>query len=239
MKNKILITICARGGSKGLKNKNIKLLDNLPLLVYSINIAKEFSKIYQADIAISSDSKEILKIASKNELITNYVRPKHLSGDNAGKVETIEHLIHYEENLNTKKYDIILDLDVTSPLRNLEDLTLAYEKLINNKSALNIFSVSNCAKNPYFNMVELNNNEFAHLVKKGKFLTRQSAPKVYELNASFYFYKRKFFELKHKNVITDKSLIYIIDHICFDIDHTIDFEFMNYLIKNNKLNFKF
>ena len=239
MKNKILITICARGGSKGLKDKNIKLLNNVPLIVYSINLANKFSKIYKADIAISSDSKKILKIASQNGLASNYVRPTSLSNDDVGKIETIEDLILFEENFNNKKYDIILDLDVTSPLRNLNDLISAYEKLIQNYEALNLFSVSNCSKNPYFNMIELGNNDYVHLVKKGKFLTRQSAPKVYELNASFYFYKRVFFDLKHKHVITNKSIMYNIDHICFDIDHLIDFEFMNYLITSNKLNFKF
>ena len=239
MKNKILITICARGGSKGLKNKNIKLLNNIPLIVYSINIAFEFSKIYKSDIAISSDSKRILDVAHKNGLPTNYNRPKILSSDNVGKIETIEHLLFYEESKNNKKYDIILDLDVTSPLRNLNDLILSYEKLINEKDALNLFSVSKSTKNPYFNMVEIDKNNFAELVKKGNFLTRQSAPKVYELNASFYLYKRLFFEKKHRYVITNKSLIFEMNHICFDIDHLVDFEFMNYLIKYNKLNFKF
>ncbi len=239
MKNNILITICARGGSKGLKNKNIKPLNNIPLIIYSINLAIEFSKIYKSDIAISSDSKEILKIASKNGLSTEYIRPKILCGDNVGKIETIEHLLFHEENYRNKKYDIILDLDVSSPLRNLNDLILAYKKLINNKEALNLFSVNNSSKNPYFNMVEIGENDYVHLVKKGKFLTRQSAPRVYELNASFYFYKRLFFELKNKYVITKKSIMYEITHICFDIDNQIDFEFMNYLVKNNKLNFKF
>ncbi len=239
MKNKILITICARGGSKGLKNKNIKLLNNVPLIVYSINLAKEFSKIYKSDIAISSDSQEILKIASKNGLSTKYTRPKSLSGNNVGKIETIEHLILYEENYKNKKYDFILDLDVTSPLRNLNDLISAYKKLIKNREALNLFSVNNCSKNPYFNMIEVGGNDYVHLVKKGKFLTRQSAPKVYELNASFYFYRRLFFNLKNKHVITEKSIMYEISHICFDIDNLVDFEFMNYLIINDKLNFKF
>ena len=239
MKNNILITICARGGSKGLKNKNIKLLNNTPLIVYSINLAKEFSKIHESDIAISTDSKEILKIASKNGINTKYSRPKQLSGDNAGKIETIEHLLLYEENFKNKKYDYILDLDVTSPLRNLDDLISSYKKLIKNKEALNLFSVNNCSKNPYFNMVEVGENDYVHLVKKGKFLTRQSAPKVYELNASFYFYRRLFFDFKNKHVITEKSIIYEMNHICFDIDHLIDFEFMNYLITSNKLNFKF
>ena len=62
---------------------------------------------------------------------------------------------------------------------------------------------------------------------------------MFELNASFYFYKRNFFELDSKKVINEYSLIYEVKHICFDLDHPIDFEFMTYLIENNKLDFKF
>jgi CMP-N-acetylneuraminic acid synthetase len=69
-------------------------------------------------------------------------------------------------------------------------------------------------------------------------MTRQSAPKVYDLNASFYWYRRSFFELGEKSVITDKSLIYEMNHICFDLDHPLDFLFMEYLINNGKLNFE-
>ena len=68
-------------------------------------------------------------------------------------------------------------------------------------------------------------------------MTRQSAPKVFELNASFYWYRRLFFDLGEKSTITDNSLIYEMKHVCFDRDHPIDFLFMDYLIVNNKLDF--
>ena len=68
-------------------------------------------------------------------------------------------------------------------------------------------------------------------------MTRQTAPKVYDLNASFYWYRRSFFELGEKSAITDKSLIYEMKHICFDLDHPLDFLFMEYLLQNNKLDF--
>ena len=79
----------------------------------------------------------------------------------------------------------------------------------------------------------------AYIGKKPEdtFLTRQSAPIVYDLNASFYFYKRSFFDLDYNGVITDKSLVYVMPHICFDLDHLIDFEFLSYLLENDKLDF--
>jgi CMP-N-acetylneuraminic acid synthetase len=69
-------------------------------------------------------------------------------------------------------------------------------------------------------------------------MTRQSSPLVFDLNASFYWYKRSFFDLGEKSTITDKSLIYEMKHICFDLDHPVDFLFMEYLLQNDKLDFE-
>ena len=88
-------------------------------------------------------------------------------------------------------------------------------------------------------MVEDVGNGFCQLVKKGnEVLTRQDAPKVYDMNASFYFYKRSFFESDFKSVITTKSMFYEIKHICFDVDTHFDFEILSFLLKNNKLDFE-
>ena len=89
-------------------------------------------------------------------------------------------------------------------------------------------------------MVEQKEDGFFSQVKnpEGLVLTRQSAPKVFDLNASFYFYKRIFFDLGYKGAITDKSLIYEVPHICFDLDHPIDFDILSYLMENNKLDFQ-
>jgi CMP-N-acetylneuraminic acid synthetase len=234
----ILITICARGGSKGIHGKNIKKIGNKPLIAYSIEVANEFRDKYPStDIALSSDSNQIINVASKCGLSTNYKRPEFLAGDTVGKIDAIRDvLLFYEKD---KQYDYILDLDVTSPLRNLEDLEKAFDLLRSDKQAINLFSVSNASRNPYFNMVEQKENSYYSLIKKldQTLLTRQSSPKVYDLNASFYFYRRDFFTKGYKGAITDKSLIYLVPHICFDLDHPVDFEFMNYLISNNKLDF--
>ena len=235
---KILITICARGGSKGIPGKNIKPINGIPLINYTINTAKLFSNLYDSEIAISTDDITILEVCKKMGVETVYKRPKHLSSDTAGKIDTIYDLIIYHEKLIGIKYDYILDLDVTSPLRTIDDINQAFELLQKNENALNIFSVNQANKNPYFNMVEQKEDGYYELSKKGDFLTRQSAKTVFELNASFYFYKRNFFDTSLKKVINNYSLIFEMKHICFDLDHHIDFEFMSYLIENNKLDFK-
>ena len=236
----ILITICARGGSKGIPGKNIKILNGKPLIAYTIEIANKFAKNHSASISISTDDIEIKQIAENFGLKSNYSRPEYLGSDTAGKIDVISDLLKFEENKNNTNFDIILDLDVTSPLRTIDDLEDAYNLILDNSSALTLFSVNPSNRSPYFNMVEKNNNGFYELSKKldSTILTRQSAPSVYDLNASFYFYRRNFFNLNSKSPITSQSLIFEMKHICFDLDHPLDFEFLDYLLSNNKLNFQ-
>ncbi len=235
----ILITICARGGSKGIPKKNIKFINGIPLIEYSIILANKYKEKWNAKVALSTDDIEIKRVAETLGLTTNYIRPDYLATDNAGKIDSINDLILYEETLINYKYDFILDLDVTSPLRNLTDLENSFQDILNSK-AITLFSVNTASRNPYFNMVEQKPNGFFNLVKvnsDGTFMTRQSAPKVFELNASFYWYRRIFFDNAYKSPITNESLIYLVPHICFDLDHPIDFDFMEYLIEKEKLDF--
>lgn len=236
----LLITICARGGSKGIPGKNLSKIANLPLLSYSTVVAKKFGDLYEADYGFSTDNVEIKSLANRLGFDTEYLRPAYLATDTAGKIDTIRDLIHYEENKNSKIYDYILDLDTTSPLRTVDDLVIAFEKLQSNPTALNLFSVNKANRNPYFNQVEIKENGFFDLVKKTQapVLTRQSAPKVWDLNASFYFYRRSFFDLNYRNAYTERSMIYEMPHMCFDLDEKLDFTVMSYLIENDLLDFE-
>ena len=237
---KILITICARGGSKGIPGKNIKPLNGQPLIGYSIAVAKEFQSVFEGtDIMLSTDSEEIIRVAGVCGLKSDYKRPEYLANDTVGKIDAIKDLDLYSESKQGQTYDYILDLDVTSPLRNLQDLKIAFDILRSDENAINLFSVSEAGRSPYFNMVEQKENGYYAQVKMpdNNVFTRQSAPQVYDLNASFYFYKRSFFDMGYKGAITDRSLVYKVPHICFDLDHPIDFEIISYLMSNNKLDF--
>lgn len=235
----ILITICARGGSKGIPGKNIKMLNGKPLIGYTIDIAKRFQEKHDnVEIALSTDSNEIMQVAEQCGLHSDYKRPASLGGDTVGKIDAIRDIILYTEKGKDIKYDYVLDMDVTSPLRTIQDLEEAFELLKADLNAINLFSVSEASRSPYFNQVEQKENGYFNNVKDaGTILTRQSAPKVYDLNASFYIYRRKFFDLGYKGAITDRSLIYLMKHTCFDLDHPIDFEIISFLLENNKLDF--
>jgi CMP-N,N'-diacetyllegionaminic acid synthase len=237
----ILITICARGGSKGIPGKNLKPIAGKALIFYTLDVAKRISENYTCKIALSTDDFAIKKTVENFGVVTNYIRPDFLATDFAGKIETIKDLLLYEESLINHKYDFVLDLDVTSPLRTLEDLEKSFNLIRSNPDALNLFSVNSSARNPYFNMVEENDKGFYSLVKMnscGSIKTRQSAPKVYDMNASFYWYRRPFFDLGINTSISNKSIIYEMNHICFDLDRPIDFIFMEFLLQNNLLDFK-
>lgn len=235
-----LVTICARAGSKGIPGKNVKLLAGHPLISYSIKTAIKLKNEINCDLALSTDSDDIADIASKFGLTSSYRRPPHLATDEAGKIGVINDILEYEESLRNKQYDYIIDLDVTSPLRTIEDITSAFEILKSDSNAYNIFSVSKAHRNPYFNMVEQNPEGYFNVVKKlnQSVLSRQNAPAAYDMNASFYIYRRKFFTEKITSAITDKSLIYLIPHTCFDLDEPLDFEFLSFLISNQKLEFE-
>ena len=244
----LLITICARGGSKGIPGKNIRHIGNQPLIAYSIETAKKFADSLsvlegwgEVCLTLSTDSIEIKNEAAQFGLLTDYVRPDEMATDTAGKLPVLKHVLEWEEKQKNIRFDYLLDLDVTSPLRTVEDLQNAFQILLNDEQAMNLFSVNNAHRNPYFNMVEQNETGYFSLVKKlpDGVLTRQAAPKVYDMNASFYFYRRNFFDSDCKTAISAKSLIYTMPHLCFDLDEPVDFLFMEYLIENKKLDFDF
>lgn len=234
----ILITICARGGSKGVPGKNVRPLMGRPLIHYTISAGKAFAETHGADIGLSTDDRAIADAAMEAGLPTDYMRPPRLATDAAGKIETIHHLLLHFEAAKGKRYDYILDLDVSSPLRTQSDLETGFRMLRDDPYALNLFSVSRAKKNPYYDIVERREDGYYSTSKKGGFLSRQTAPEVFEMNASFYFYRRRFFAEGFDSATTDASLVYVMPHACFDIDYPLDFDFLEFLVSNDRLPFK-
>ena len=235
----ILVSICARGGSKGVAGKNIKEVQGLPLIAYSIRQAQKFAETVGADLTLSTDSDEIRSAAAQHGLTTDYVRSDALADDTTGKIAVMKDVLLWEEQHRNKQYDYLLDLDVTSPLRTQEDLHAGLALLEADPNALNLFSVNDAYRSPYYNMVEPGDDGYVHLSKKpdNPILSRQTSPKVYHLNASFYFFRRAFFDEGHTTPITDRSLVYVMPHKCFDLDDELDFDFLEFLLSNDKLDF--
>lgn len=230
MKN-LLITICARGGSKGVKRKNIRHLNGFPLIYYTIKQAKDWNKA--KNIVVSTDSEEIANIAKKYGAEVPFMRPKKLASDTTPKLSALRHALLKSENFYKERFDFLMDLDVTAPIRKVQDLENAY-KLFLKKNPQTLFSVVNARRNPYFNMVEEEKNGRVVLSKNGKsFTRRQDAPKVYDMNASIYIYERNYLlNEKNNSPISKNSIAYVMDEISrTDIDSEIDFKYIEFLVK--------
>lgn len=234
MKN-ILVTICARGGSKGIPGKNIKEVGGKPLLSYTARIAKEFAAKHGADLIVSSDSDAILEVAAQCGLDTDYKRPAYLADDICGKPDAIRDAMLWGEARRGKEYDMVVDLDVTSPIRTMEDIDKSLEMIEQCPEALTIFSVNPCGRNPYFSMVQQKPNGFYNTVCEGKFTSRQTSPKVYDMNGSIYVYRREALLPEHPRAVTDRSIVYVMPHICFDLDEPQDYDYLAYLVDTGKV----
>lgn len=238
---KILITICARGGSKGVPGKNIKEIAGKPLIAYSIAAAQAFAKRYDAEIILSTEDEDIRAVAAQYGLITDYRRPMSLAGDKVGKVAVIRDAWQYAEQHFDKSFDFVLDLDVSSPMRTQADLEGGLKAAQETEKALVLYSVNPAHRNPYFNMVEAVEGNLVKIAKRPAqpFLSRQDAPEVYDINGSFYFYKRDFLAGEYNSVTLDhQSAVYVMQHICFDVDTPVDFMFMKYLVEGGHLGFE-
>lgn len=245
---KLLITICGRAGSKGVKNKNIKPFIGKPLVLYTISAALLYREAHandHIDICVSSDSEELLRLADRFELACIH-RPEDLSQDTASKVSVIRHAALQMEKERNLRYDLILDLDITSPLRTLEDMENAIEKIFcsaeadvdiaNDANAEAgfitdvVFSVVPSRRNPYFNMVEIREGKAGRIFERA-FTIRQQAPAVYDMNASIYCYRRDSLMSRLKDSPLDGTFDVILmrDTAVLDIDSEEDFELMEFL----------
>tara|TARA_Y100000590_G_scaffold468563_3_gene651733 strand:+ start:228 stop:908 length:681 start_codon:yes stop_codon:yes gene_type:complete len=223
-----------RGGSKGLPNKNIKELQGKPLMAYSIEQALD-SQLFE-HVVVSTDSKKIADMAKSWGAKVWFLRPLNLATDNAPKIPVIRHAFQESELFFDQKFDILVDLDATSPLRKVSDIIEAHNKFIDDKADI-LISASIAKKNPYFNMVELINGKvklIKQLKKTPEF--RQKAPQVFDMNASIYIWKRRTL-LNYDSLFLKNTSLYIMPQKrSIDIDSQLDWDFVSYLMgKSNNL----
>jgi CMP-N,N'-diacetyllegionaminic acid synthase len=232
---KRICSICARAGSKGVKNKNIRMLLDKPLIAHSIVQAKA-TGIFDC-IAVSSDSLEILEIAQSLNVKYLVNRPKDMASDHAAKLPVIQHCVQEVENKSGIKFDTIVDLDATSPLRNINDILRAIKMLEDSQSS-NLITASSARRSPYFNLVEMDENGF---VRKSKTLDksiyrRQDSPKCYDMNASIYVWKRDKFFSNESVLLGDTILYEMPDNRSIDIDSELDFDIVEFLMQKKANN---
>lgn len=227
---KPLCVICMREGSKGVVGKNSVIIKNKPLFQHTIEQAIK-SKIFE-NIVISTDSKKMAKKVETLGLDVWFERPKNLALDSSPKLPVIIHALKQSEKYFKKKFSVIFDLDVTSPLREVSDIKKAFEQFKKSK-ATNLISICKARKNPYFNMLELKGNKFS-LVKKTskKIYRRQDAPKVFEMNASIYIWKREYLVSKKPLISKFTTYYEMPEDRSIDIDSPKDLKYVSFLMDN-------
>jgi CMP-N,N'-diacetyllegionaminic acid synthase len=226
----VLCTICARGGSKGVKNKNIKLLNGKPLIAYTIEQAQN-SGLFE-HIVISTDSNEIATIAMKYGAEVFFKRSAEMASDTAGKLDVIRDAFMRSEEHYGKKYDFLIDLDATSPLRSIQDIIDSYQQFLKDDND-NLITAMPSRRSPYFNLVEVDSKGKVALSKKldSNVIRRQDAPKSYDMNASIYIWKRDII-LNENSIFLDNTGLYVMpEERSIDIDSELDFEFVEFLMR--------
>ncbi|MFJ8102435.1 cytidylyltransferase domain-containing protein [Lysinibacillus sp. NPDC096212] len=224
-----ICTICARGGSKGVKNKNLRELLGIPLIAHSIMQAQK-SGLFDV-IAVSSDSEDILQVAMEYGVDFAIKRPAELATDTAAKLPVIQHCVSEVEQLSNLQFDMMIDIDATSPLRTIEDLKNAVRMLGQHEDAYNLITAAPARRSPYFNLVEDRADGYVGLSKplETAIFRRQDAPKSYDMNASIYVWNRDCF-FNEQSVFTDKTILYVMpEERSQDIDSELDFEIVQLL----------
>jgi CMP-N-acetylneuraminic acid synthetase len=230
---KYAVLICARGGSKGLPGKNIKLLDGTPLIGWSINVAKELSDIFK--IIVSTDSIKIAQVAKEYGAEVPFMRPDYLAQDDSPEWLVWRHAINYMEENDSESLDAIIVLPVTAPLRSIEDVNACID-LFEKSEADSIVTVSEANRSPYFNMVVNNGNGYTSLViaPKDQITRRQDAPEVFDMTTVAYVVDVNF--IKNYNGIFEGKVksVTIPRERAIDIDNLMDFKIAECLLKQKK-----
>jgi len=222
--------ICARGGSKGLPGKNIKPLDGIPLISWSIKLAQKIDKISR--VIVSTDSPEIVKIARDHGAEVPFLRPEYLAQDDSPEWLVWRHALDF---LRSENYELdgLIIVPPTSPLRIEEDIYNCineYEK----GEVDTVITVTDAHRSPYFNMVKIDSKGYSSLVipQSKKIFRRQDSPVIFDITTVAYIVRPQFVFDKNGVFDGNVSSVYIPIERSIDIDSSFDFKIAELLIKN-------
>lgn len=235
----ILFTLCGRAGSKGVKGKNARDFLDIPLAWYSMACIKMYIDRYttandKVRIVLNTDSEPLVELIQKVKSIpvTILHRAENLAGDRVPKVAVILDCLTRSENEFGMEFDVVVDLDITSPLRTVDDIKNAIDRKIRRPEVDVVYSVTHSRRNPYFNMVKEENGFFSKAVSSN-FTTRQEAPVFYDMNASIYAYSPDALKEKEQTTFFNSNCdaIIMFDTGILDIDSEEDYYLMQVIAK--------
>jgi CMP-N,N'-diacetyllegionaminic acid synthase len=228
---KRLCSICVRAGSKGVRSKNVRNIAGKPLLAHSLYQARA-TGLFDA-IAVSSDSEQILSLARSYGATCLVRRPDALASDRAPKLPAIRHCLEEAERQLGTEFDVLVDLDATSPLRLPEDIAAVLEMLEREPGA-NIITGAPARRSPYFNLVERAPDGTVALAKPppAPIACRQDAPECFDMNASIYAWWTADFRTAPA-VFTPRTRLYVMpEERSLDIDSELDFRLVEFLLES-------
>lgn len=234
----ILCVIGARGGSRGVPGKNIRPLLGKPVIAWAIQKALAVPGIDR--VVVSTDSEEIAGVARAAGAEVPFMRPGSLASSEAGKFQVWQHALQACEQQEGVAYDLYIDIDCTNPLLQVSDIEGAFRKFRQLRqdglAPDAVFTVSEARRNPYFNLVEANNDGVLKMSKSignGTVLARQRAPAVYEHVAGTYVLATQYLK-SASHLLDGRAFGYQIPpERAFDIDSELDFALIEFLLKRH------
>ena len=230
-KRPIVAFIFARSGSKGVPNKNIRILSGKHLIGWSIIHAKSVNKI--DEIIVSTDSKEIADIAIKYGALVPFMRPEYLATDEVSEYAAWQHALDFYNNNYGFYPEMMVSIPTTAPLR----LSLDVENCINlyEKGGYDaVITATRTGHNPYFNMVKLNSENLAELVISGDetVIRRQDSPTVYSMTTVCYVANPNYV-MKSRSLLTGRvGIVEIPQERSLDIDTLYDLRIAEHLMRD-------
>jgi N-acylneuraminate cytidylyltransferase len=226
--------ICARGGSKGVARKNLRLLGGKPLIGWAIEVARKCPSLDR--IVVSTEDSEIAEVARGFGAEVPYVRPSELAQDGSPELLVWKHAVQTLAAQDGRMPDVLVSLPSTSPFRAVEDVEACIATLLEHSADLCI-TVRHAHRSPYFNMVKFTDG-WASLVMKPStpIFNRQDAPEVFEITTVAYAVSAAYV-LRADKLLSDKVRATIVpEGRSLDIDTELDLAFAEFLLKRKEKN---
>lgn len=221
---KVLFVITARGGSKGVPRKNIRMLGGMPLIAYKIIAAKKCR--YENRIIVSTDDEDIVEVAKNYGAEVPFIRPAKLATDLASSADVVLHSINWVSENSQEKYDYVCLLEPSSPFASYKDLNEAL-RLIEENDADTLLGMKEVdVTTNFIHSLDKDGklSEFYYAIKDLKSIRRQDQKREYTMNGCMYIAKWDYF-LKNKLFHSENSIPYIMpEESSIEIDTILDYE---------------
>jgi N-acylneuraminate cytidylyltransferase len=228
---RVVAAVFARGGSKGLPRKNLRMLVGKPLIAHAIDAARQVSSVSR--VVVSTEDEEIAAAARAAGAEVPFMRPMELATDTASEWLAWQHLIRMLRNHDQDAIDALLSVPATAPLRSVDDLERTVEALHDTRADA-VITVRPAERSPYFNMVTLGEDATARLVitPDAPIERRQAAPAVYDITTVAYAVRADFVLHARSLFEGDVRAVVVPAERALDIDTLLDFRIAEYLIAN-------